>query len=603
MKRAVGCAVLSLLVGCGTAATGEDAGGFDSGGADADVTVCARSSDCGGTFCAPSRCEPGGVGADARGCVPLDPPCNTGETCEEASSSCVPAGCDEPDADGDGSEAVACGGDDCDDADANRYPGNTEICAPPDDHDEDCVPTTLGELDDDDDGFVTFECCNGETCGGDCDDARRDVHPDAVEQCNAIDDDCDGATDGPGAFCPVGACVEQRCRASSWLRAFGSPVYDEPRQVVTDGMGRVFVLISAGEPLTVGGDSLAAGRHLLAYEVDGRYQWSLSSVDGWMVLDDAEAALALIGPDDVRLVSTADASALRSWTHTAPAGWTGPVVFSTPHAESQRDSIVIATGVVPSGGGNTAALVQRLGWSGAVEDERLFDSTSTDYVLAMAVHPGGDVVIDIRTWSTIDVGTGVDQGPGHVIVYLDPLLETRWAITLPDIVNVYDLAVNDTDVMVVGGYSAAASLPWGDAWPHTGGEDAFGVMLERTDGAHRWTNLHNTSGRDTFELASFDSRGGLVTGGRFGGLIDVGIGLWAAEGPQDGFLLTWDVTDGVTLDGRRFSGPGIEAVQALAVDAFGASVVAGTFSGTATLAGFTTTSRGGYDGFITRISD
>jgi hypothetical protein len=32
------------------------------------------------------------------------------------------------DADGDGHRAMNCGGDDCDDADANRFPGRTEVC-------------------------------------------------------------------------------------------------------------------------------------------------------------------------------------------------------------------------------------------------------------------------------------------------------------------------------------------------------------------------------------------------------------------------------------------------------------------------------------------
>lgn len=37
-------------------------------------------------------------------------------------------------------------GDDCDDDDPDRYPGNFEICDD-DDHDEDCDPTTFGTRD------------------------------------------------------------------------------------------------------------------------------------------------------------------------------------------------------------------------------------------------------------------------------------------------------------------------------------------------------------------------------------------------------------------------------------------------------------------------
>ncbi len=102
------------------------------------------------------------------------------------------AGC--PDVDGDGHPDAACGGDDCDDGDADRHPGNDETCDAAA-HDEDCDPSTFGTRDVDGDGHHDSACCNGTSCGDDCDDARADVAPGANETCNAIDDDCDSTTD------------------------------------------------------------------------------------------------------------------------------------------------------------------------------------------------------------------------------------------------------------------------------------------------------------------------------------------------------------------------------------------------------------------------
>ena len=66
-------------------------------------------------------------------------------------SRCVSAG-QNPDCDGDGFQSEQFGGFDCDDADGNRFPGNSEV-ADDTGHDEDCDYTTYGFRDVDGDGF------------------------------------------------------------------------------------------------------------------------------------------------------------------------------------------------------------------------------------------------------------------------------------------------------------------------------------------------------------------------------------------------------------------------------------------------------------------
>lgn len=175
-------------VGCGTDATSED----DAGTSD---MVCRGDHECDdGTFCNGSeRCLPSRDDADENGCVAGEPPCPSGVVCAE--SGCLD---DCPDADGDGYADAACGGDDCDDANAEINPGAIEVCDR-DGVDEDCDPTTLGP-DNDRDGYVSDQCCNLQPgasllCGDDCDDTRAGVNPGAVDGCGGGDEDCDGRID------------------------------------------------------------------------------------------------------------------------------------------------------------------------------------------------------------------------------------------------------------------------------------------------------------------------------------------------------------------------------------------------------------------------
>lgn len=107
-----------------------------------------------------------------------------------------------PDADFDGFTVDV----DCDDAEADAFPGAVEFC---DGIDNDCsgaiddgavdASTFFEDLDGDRfGGEALLGCAAPEgfvSIGGDCDDANPDVHPARGELCNGIDDDCDGRVD------------------------------------------------------------------------------------------------------------------------------------------------------------------------------------------------------------------------------------------------------------------------------------------------------------------------------------------------------------------------------------------------------------------------
>ena len=189
-SRLAGLMALWALAGCGD----DDGGMVPDGGLTA---LCTSAADCDdGVFCNGIEvCAPGNDEATAFGCVAAAAaPCLDGQVCDEEMDRCTTRCELGVDADGDGVDAMECGGEDCDDADANRFPGNAEVCDT-DGHDEDCDPTTLGARDADRDGVIDARCCNGEVCGEDCDDLRPAVRPDGAEVCDLLDNDCDGMTD------------------------------------------------------------------------------------------------------------------------------------------------------------------------------------------------------------------------------------------------------------------------------------------------------------------------------------------------------------------------------------------------------------------------
>ena len=162
---------------------------------DASLTCSADQQCDDGVFCnGQERCAPDDEAASELGCVAGTPPCLAGQRCDEPMGLCATL-CDvSTDADGDGVAALDCGGNDCDDSDPDRYPGNPELCDALG-VDEDCDPTTVGERDVDGDGHIDAACCNGDVCGTDCADRMPSVNPSAPEVCDLVDQDCDGDVD------------------------------------------------------------------------------------------------------------------------------------------------------------------------------------------------------------------------------------------------------------------------------------------------------------------------------------------------------------------------------------------------------------------------
>jgi len=208
------CALV-LLAACGEGSDSSSAGAGDSG----------QSYDSGGKVDTDKGDADHDGYDDTEDCDDVLPDVNPGasEVCDGIDNNCV-EGIDEglttpfyPDTDGDtygaGTPVEACtqptgfveNADDCDDTTAAAYPGAFEVC---DGIDNNCLDgvdegvTTPFYADGDADGFgagTAMDACAAPTGyvgnADDCDDIDAAISPHAEEECNSVDDNCNGDVD------------------------------------------------------------------------------------------------------------------------------------------------------------------------------------------------------------------------------------------------------------------------------------------------------------------------------------------------------------------------------------------------------------------------
>lgn len=639
--RLVTSSVLSMLVACSGPPMPSDAGAPDAAGDTGAVVTCTRAAECGDTtrFCERWQCEPGSPEADARGCVALGSPCADGETCDETGRRCVGsewctegrAGCALPgDCDGDGELAMACGGNDCDDADASRYPGNPEVCDA-EGHDEDCDPSTVGDTDVDGDGYVAAACCNGVVCGPDCDDADFNRNPGAAEICDGADNDCTGGVDDAGGLCPGGTCTFGRCDFDGWDRTFGSAAEDRADGVVIDESGNIYVVGTVGGDTNFGEgpvmdlDDTVGAMYVISYRPDRVRRW-VYVASGIDVFEGPRVAVGggvvgIVGKPSVSamhdfgsgasnrsflLLLDASTGAVRSdvrppWgaTFTSVAPTSGGFVVA---GYLNRGGADLGGGVTPVG--ERSGLVVHYDISGAYVREQILEpvrnsgSPLTTMIELTDVEVAADGTVVVAGGLQGRVVVAGEEHSGRVLVAsLGPDLSERWGFALggggtsprvgvTDSGAVY-LATNFFDSIVVDGTMYSQSGPNPD-----------GILVGLSSSGAPITVRH-------FEGASIKDVAGdgldfVHVVGELDGVTDFGGGgIMPPDGRRSGYLASYDAA-GMLVSETPYGAAGVAYVSGVATGPGGSRAVVGDFGISITLS-TVRVAAGGLDVFVLRL--
>jgi len=202
---------------------------------------------------------------------------------------------------------------DCDDTNSSVFPGADETCNEMDDDCDGEVDEELGSdwyADADGDGFgdsdsASFGCDPGAGWvedSQDCDDANSGIHPDAQEECDLIDNDCDGLIDdaddsvtggetwyidADGDGFGLDSATTTACELPSGYAAYGGDCDD------TD---------AAYNPGAVEDDCTDPAD----YNCDGSTGYTDDDGDGWAACEDCDDTDATISPDGTESCNNVD---------------------------------------------------------------------------------------------------------------------------------------------------------------------------------------------------------------------------------------------------------------------------------------------------------
>ena len=275
----------------------------------------------------------------------------------------------------------------------------------------------------------------------------------------------------------------------------------------------------------------------------------------------------------------------------------GSILTSTRYLSGLR-----LDGVQIAGAGEDGFAITKLDASGALLWNLSFaDSSLQDEPWPLAADASNNVILGGSFLGTVDLGEGVHVtnpagARAALVVKLDAKGHPLWARGFPAGARVTSLGINGGDNLFLSGPMNVGSEGFG-LGPLQG--DIFLAKLDST-GKPLWAKAFTgaVTGVRAFTVTS--SGAVVLAGSIHDGSVDFGGGPLTSYSGEDGFVVAFDGA-GHHVFSERFAGSGLQTVDALAVDALGNIVIAGTFSETVSFGGATLESPSTYSAYVARL--
>ena len=499
--------------------------------------------------------------------------CDSGTSTETGTDTQSPS----VDADNDGYPY----GEDCNDQNADVYPGATEI--PYDSIDQDCDGDDL--IDVDEDGFIA------EIVGGDdCNDEDDQIHPMAEERKNNIDDNCDGA-------------IDETFQAH----------YDDWPAMIAGNNGQVFI-----EQIHVG----AEGQLHVSGRFDGKPEFPIGgreiSADGTT----EDIFLLRLNPDrDAEWVAGLSSGSTAHPLQMVVDGNESVLVVGS-YDEVLDFDIDVPTYTVTSNGGmdgfaglydSTGALTWGASFGGVDDDAAHAVSADTADAIWIGGSYGENHDFDPGAGSAdIRETPGGDIG-GYVLrLDYEGNYQSHFVFTgdikKANTAEVRLLEETETGLLLVGLFSGGIDMDPtadGEHWIQNKGEPALFALHMDTAGNLDWVLQMDSVGPVTPKRIQLQSDGSFYVLGTFEDSIDLdpgeGVQSIESEGGIDSFVVQLD-SQGQYIQSMHLGSAGNDEIDNFDVHSNGDIFGAGSFDGTITIGDTELVSQGGHDCVVMRWS-